>query len=119
MLLKSKLRITVLIYEYGIRLNVLNWIHAFLGDRSQQIVVAGEESDSVTVTSWVPRGSVLELILFLVDINDLHYNITIPGATICRLHGFVSHLGGHGWQFRSSKGSGLTFCVGDRLGHEV
>ena len=33
------------LHNYGIRTNVLNWIDAFLGDRSQRVVVAGEESD--------------------------------------------------------------------------
>ena len=60
------------LHEYGICSNVLNWIHGFLCDRSQRVVVAGEESGSVPVISGVPSG----LILFLVYMNDLPDNIT-------------------------------------------
>ena len=61
----------------------MNWICAFLGDRSQRVVVGGEELGSVTVTSGLPQSSVLGPILFLVRINDL------PEKTTSQVHLFA------------------------------
>ena len=42
--------------QYGIRGRELAWIRAFLGSRSQQEVIDGEEWESIPVTSSGPRA---------------------------------------------------------------
>ena len=48
------------LHQYGIRGKVLSWLQAFWGNRSQRVVINGEESDSIPVNSDVPQGSVLD-----------------------------------------------------------
>ena len=57
--------------SYGIIGNILNWITAFLSNRSQIVRVNGAHSKSSEVISGIPQGSVFEPILFVIYINDL------------------------------------------------
>ena len=51
--------------HYGINGKINTWIKAFLMERQQQEIVEGEFSDSCSVDSDVPQGTVLGLLLFL------------------------------------------------------
>ena len=61
--------------QQGISHQLISWIESFLSERSQKVVIDGEESSEAAVTSGVPQGSVLGPAMFLFYINDLPDNL--------------------------------------------
>ena len=67
---------------YGTDTNTLNWIEDFLTLRTQTVILDGEKSEKIHVTSGVPQGTVLGPILFLVYILRLFADDSILYKTI-------------------------------------
>ena len=77
------------LYDYGIRGKLLMWLHSYLTNRWQTVVVNGQHSYKAKVKSGVPQGTVLGPVLFIIYLNDLQscikHSITSSFADDTRL----------------------------------
>ena len=62
--------------KYGIQGKLNGWLHAFLANRSQRVILNGSPSKWTQVISVVPQGTILGPILFLFYVNDLPDHVT-------------------------------------------
>ena len=75
--------------HYGICGVSNDWFKSYLSNRNQYVCIDGYDSGLAAINCGVPRGSLLESLLFLLYINDLNRAINfsqIKGSPSCWWH---------------------------------
>ena len=75
--------------QNGISANLLSLLSDFLNERKERVVLNSRFSLWKNVSPRVPQASILDLLLFLIYINDLTESISSDAKLFCRWHVFV------------------------------
>ena len=62
---------------YGVEDVPIKWFSSYLNDRKQFVQIDDTCSDSQTITTGVPQGSILGPLLFIIYMNDIQFASTV------------------------------------------
>ena len=100
--------------QYGITGPIHSWLQNFLTGRTMRVVVDGCCSDSTSLDSGVPQGTVLGPLLFLLHLRSTRFG-SLSGPPICRWLPAASrnqHLSG---PYNSTTGLKKSWVLGGYL----
>ena len=69
-----------LLDKLGLGNHILQWITSYLTERKQKVVINGETSETASVLSGVPQGSVLGPLFFLIYVDGV-MNLPVSGGS--------------------------------------
>ena len=102
--------------EVGLQDTALQWMKSYLSDRTQAVHINNHKSTEVTLSTGVPQGSVLGLLLFLIYLLPLQ---RVSQRHKVNRHGFADDTQLYNWlnlcdpAVRSLQVQEMERCVAD------